>query len=143
MIRTLQRDCTPKRGRAQYVGLQISKALESIRGGYECGTAETFVRSAYQNATCERRAGRPPGVRLGGAKKRVRITDYDLCRVGTVAHNRAFTTRDLSEYLRKDAKAMVRRMIREKMLTRAGRGKYFPTKRGWRDIENACEGAWK
>jgi hypothetical protein len=71
---------------------------------------------------------------------KVRISDRDLCRVGTVAHNRAFSTRDLSEYLGKDAGPMVRRMRREGMLTKASARTYYPTKKGWRDIENACEG---
>lgn len=68
MIQALQRDCVPKRGRAQYIGLQISKALESIRAGYECGTADVFVHNAYKNALCETRTGRPPGVRFGGRR---------------------------------------------------------------------------
>lgn len=73
-------------------------------------------------------------------RNKVRISDRDLCRVGTVAHNQDFTVRDLSDYLRKDAAPMVRRMRKEGMLEQTSRGRYFPTKRGWRNIENACEG---
>jgi hypothetical protein len=73
-------------------------------------------------------------------KKKVKITDYDLCRVGTVAHNTDFSPRDLSEYLGKDAGPMLRRMVREGIVERVSRGRYFPTKAGWRHIKNACEG---
>jgi len=72
---------------------------------------------------------------------KVRISDYDLCRVGTVAHNKDFTIRDLSEYLGKDAGPMVRSMVARGMAEQTTRGRYFPTKTGWRDIENACEGS--
>lgn len=72
---------------------------------------------------------------------KVRISDYDLCRVGTVAHNQDFTTRDLSDYLGFDAKPMVHRMLKEGMIERVSpRGRRcFPTTKGWRNIENACE----
>jgi predicted transcriptional regulator len=73
-------------------------------------------------------------------KKKVRISDYDLCRVGTVAHNRDFSARDLSEYLGKDTGPMLRRMLREGIVSSVSRGRYYPTKKGWRNIENACEG---
>jgi hypothetical protein len=73
-------------------------------------------------------------------RSKVRISDYDLCRVGTLAHNRDFSRRELSEYLRRDASPMFKRMVKEGMLERVGRGRYFPTEQGWRNIENACEG---
>ncbi|KKM99759.1 hypothetical protein LCGC14_1144690 [marine sediment metagenome] len=72
-------------------------------------------------------------------KPKTRISDADMCRVGTVARSQDFSTRDLSKHLRRDAMPMVRRMLKEKLLTRTQRGRYFPTKKGWRSIENACE----
>lgn len=61
-----------------------------------------------------------------------------ICAIGTLAHNRSFSIRDLTEYTGVDASALVRRMTRAGQLSRVSRGQYFPTSAGWNLIEVAC-----
>lgn len=78
-IRALQRNCTPKRGRAQYLGLQISNALDAIHSGYDCEVADVFVKAAYWNARCSK-GKRPPGVALGTSSTRQAYRREDIAR---------------------------------------------------------------
>jgi hypothetical protein len=62
--------------------------------------------------------------------------------LGTVAHNRDFSVRDVEEYARFDrplvarqAKNLVRQMLADGHLTKTKRGHYYPTKEGWAVIE--------
>jgi hypothetical protein len=66
--------------------------------------------------------------------------------IGTVAHNRPFTVRDLSEYVGFDASSYIRGWKKRKLLESVGsddvgRGRreklYFPTSDMWLMIEGA------
>lgn len=57
-----------------------------------------------------------------------------LCKLGTVAHNRQFTPRDLYEY--GGSRAALTYLRRNGFVT--GKNKLFPTKKGWRAVELAC-----
>jgi hypothetical protein len=61
--------------------------------------------------------------------------------VATLAHNRAFTASEITEYTRfdqrrLDGKAVIREMRRLGYLQRVARGQYYPTSAGWRWIDN-------
>lgn len=61
-----------------------------------------------------------------------------LCKLGTLAHNKDFTARDVSEYVGVDGSAAVRKMRKHGLLRKTSRGKYYPTPKGWRAVERAC-----
>ncbi len=61
-----------------------------------------------------------------------------LCKLGTLAHNRPFTPRDVTEYTGVDGSAAVKKLRRLQYVTRTDRGRYFPTAKGWDAIERAC-----
>lgn len=63
-----------------------------------------------------------------------------LCKLGTLAHNRSFSARDVQEYVGVDGQAAVKRLSRAKLVRRVGRGLYYPTPAGWNAIERACAG---
>lgn len=70
--------------------------------------------------------------------KRRRISARLICKLGTLAHNRAFTSSDLSSYTGAapgTMKSLVRRGIVQKV---SGRGAYYPTPKGWKVIDRAC-----
>lgn len=62
--------------------------------------------------------------------------------IGTLAHNRSFTIADVREYtaydrpeISRNAGKLVRMLRRNGLLHRAGRGRYYPTSKGWAWIE--------
>lgn len=69
-----------------------------------------------------------------------------ICVLGTLAHNRAFTTREIVEYTRWDRPGIARtaaqtmRWMRRLKLVRPGdrKGTWYPTGKGWNMIEKAC-----
>jgi Mn-dependent DtxR family transcriptional regulator len=61
-----------------------------------------------------------------------------LCKIGTLAHNKDFTARDISEYVGVDGSAAVRKMKKHGLLKSVSRGRYYPTPKGWRTVEGAC-----
>jgi hypothetical protein len=68
--------------------------------------------------------------------------------IGTLAHNRQFTIRELIEYTHHDrphiaqhARAIVARLVRDGLLERTDRGRYYPTPKGWEWIENEGYGS--
>lgn len=60
-----------------------------------------------------------------------------LCKLGTLAHNRAFTVRDVQDYGGSSADVA---LFKRRGWLRKGdaRGELYPTKKGWRAIEIAC-----
>ena len=56
-------------------------------------------------------------------------------KIGTLAHNRAFTPSELTQYAGVDGPAVVRRLVRGGYLQRVSRGHYAPTRDGWAWIE--------
>lgn len=75
------------------------------------------------------------------AKRRRKIKGSDaaiaLCKIGTLAHNRAFTMRDAREY--GASMSAVNLFKRRGWLGKgAARGELYPTKKGWRAVEIAC-----
>lgn len=61
-----------------------------------------------------------------------------LCKLGTLAHNRSFSPRDVSEYVGVDGAAAVKKLRRLHLVEATGRGRYYPTTKGWDAIERAC-----
>ena len=78
------------------------------------------------------------------AKPRYKPSVTSICKIGTVAHNRSFTARELREYVQiKDRKSMMRWLKRHKLVGWTATGgpgpeRWHPTKKGWRMIEKAC-----
>jgi DNA-binding MarR family transcriptional regulator len=62
-----------------------------------------------------------------------------LQALGTLAHNRPFSARDVTEYVGINGANAVRRLVRKGLVTRVPGG-YFPTPKGWEAIEQACYG---
>ena len=62
--------------------------------------------------------------------------------IGTLAHNRAFTAREITEYTmydrRLDGPAIVRKLLTLGMLEKVGAHTYAPTRGGWDWIEREC-----
>jgi hypothetical protein len=54
MLKRLQQDCRPLKGNAHKIGMDITKAVESIRSGLPCEVAETFVKAASWKSVCKR-----------------------------------------------------------------------------------------
>jgi hypothetical protein len=66
------------------------------------------------------------------------------CAMGTVAHNKAFTVRELEKYSGvRPLTTYVRRLADTGMLTREGVApvRYFPTEVMWERIRVDCEGS--
>ena len=61
-----------------------------------------------------------------------------LCAAGTLAHNRAFTRRDMGEYAGPQARDAVSSLHAAGLLRKVGKGGFYPTKPGWRAVEIAC-----
>ena len=83
--------------------------------------------------------------------KRVRFKPSlrSICVIGTIAHNKAFTAREVTEYLGFDFGrgrvspvngADVTRWLKKHGHIRPGdrKGTWYPTAKGWRMIEKAC-----
>jgi hypothetical protein len=59
-----------------------------------------------------------------------------LCKIGTLAHNRPFTSRDFEDYAGPGSDLM---LFKRKGWLRVVEGrKLYPTAKGWRAIEIAC-----
>lgn len=61
-----------------------------------------------------------------------------LCAAGTLAHNRAFTERDMGEYAGFAARDAIPALTSAGLLEKVGKGEFYPTKPGWRAVEIAC-----
>jgi len=62
--------------------------------------------------------------------------------LGTIAHNRRFSARDLSSYLQissAEASNKIRQLVTVGFLERTGPGEYFPTRAGWAWIERELQ----
>lgn len=81
------------------------------------------------------------------ARQRYKPSIVSICKIGTVAHNRSFTARELREYVQiKDRKTMLSWLKRNKLISWTATGgpgpeRYHPTTKGWRMIEKACASA--
>ncbi len=82
-------------------------------------------------------------------KKRYKPTVRQICVIGTLAHNRpSFTMNELRQYIRfdghdyykLDTKQFTAWLKRHGLARDAGggRGKLYPTSKGWKMIEKAC-----
>lgn len=71
------------------------------------------------------------------ARRRSRISIMPLCKIGTLAHNRDFTPSEYEQYTGAPA-TQVQSLFRRGVLRRTGRGRYYPTARGWNIVERAC-----
>ena len=72
------------------------------------------------------------------ARKRYKPSVKAICKLGTISHNTQFTTRDLREYTG-EGPQMIRWLKRNKLVSAEGRGKFFPTIKGWNMIDKACK----
>lgn len=62
-----------------------------------------------------------------------------ICKIGTVAHNRPFTAKELREYSGSMGDARMIKWLRKHGHIRSvGGGKLYPTAKGWKMIESAC-----
>lgn len=64
--------------------------------------------------------------------------------IGTLSHNRRFTANEISEYTRFDTcplngAAVIRGLLRLRLINRAGPGEYYPTAKGWNWLEEVSE----
>lgn len=86
-------------------------------------------------------------------KKRYKPPLQALCKLGTIAHNRPFTTRDLREYTGEGVQ-LVRWLKRNKLVRPIASDRdpatgaaakrqrtypLYPTAKGWNMIEKACK----
>lgn len=62
-----------------------------------------------------------------------------LVQIGSLSHNRRFTTRELRETARRDESRRLRRFVERGWLSRDEDGLYYPTKEGWVRVEEAIE----
>jgi hypothetical protein len=69
--------------------------------------------------------------------RRRKISARVICKLGTLAHNRAFTPSDLSSYAGA-ATGTVQSLVRRGIVTRVSSGRYYPTWKGWKVIDRAC-----
>jgi len=61
-----------------------------------------------------------------------------ICKVGTVAHNRPFTAKELAQYT--GASSRLVRWLKSHGHVRSVEGrKLYPTAKGWNMIEKACK----
>jgi hypothetical protein len=63
--------------------------------------------------------------------------------IGTLAHNRHFSAREITEYTRFDLRfngpTAIKWLCAHGYITRVARGFYYPTSSGWSWIESAIE----
>lgn len=69
--------------------------------------------------------------------KRRAISARTICKLATLAHNRAFTPSDLTSYVGV-ASGTVQSLVRRGIVKSVGRGSYYPTAKGWKVIDRAC-----
>lgn len=72
-----------------------------------------------------------------------KITTPDLCAVDAIASDRPFTFRQFADQRApwlsaKNARNVLRKMIREGIVAKDGRGNYVPTAQGLPRIREAC-----
>lgn len=70
-------------------------------------------------------------------KRRTRVRLVNLCKIGTIAHNRPFSRRDFVEYA--GTGAQLNALLRRGVIKRVGRGEFYPTSKGWDIVERACK----
>lgn len=64
------------------------------------------------------------------------VTLAEVCKLGTLAHNRGFTLRDARDY---GAGRVIALFKRKKYLRKgSNKGELYPTKEGWKVIDVAC-----
>jgi hypothetical protein len=68
--------------------------------------------------------------------RRKAISAKLVCKVATLAHNRAFTPSEFSQYT--GTSGVVQSLTRRGILRKVPGGRYYPTPRGWKAIDRAC-----
>lgn len=74
-------------------------------------------------------------------KKHYKPTLRAICAVGTVAHNRPFTSAELQRYVSggpRSGAQLARWLKRHKLVELTSDRKLWPTVKGWNMIEKAC-----
>jgi hypothetical protein len=62
--------------------------------------------------------------------------EYLRPKIGTLAHNRSFTAREISEYTRFNGSTIILLLVRRGLIARTEhKGSYYPTPTGWDWIE--------
>jgi predicted transcriptional regulator of viral defense system len=74
---------------------------------------------------------------------KTKVTYNDLIKLGTICHNRRATIKEISEYLGRDGKYLVKALVRQGWMYRVRHGEYFPTPLGWEKIHLAGEVAYE
>lgn len=69
--------------------------------------------------------------------KHAGMTTKVICKLGTIAHNRDFSSADFSEYAEQPLSTL-RALQRRGIVKKVGGDKYYPTPRGWKAIDRAC-----
>ena len=59
--------------------------------------------------------------------------------VGTLAHNRSFSPRDVQEYTGRNGQKTVKWLVEVGLLKRVAVGRYYPTSKGWAWIDSAAD----
>jgi len=72
-------------------------------------------------------------------RKRSPTLVVGLCKIGTLAHNRAFTTREYTEYTGRSS-SEIRLFKRHGLIKTVEGRKLYPTSRGWKAIDRICRG---
>jgi len=74
------------------------------------------------------------------ARKRYKPSVGAICKIGTLAHNRQFTAAELREYSGRSygGPQLISWLRKHGHIETVGRGKLYPTAKGWKMIESAC-----
>lgn len=75
------------------------------------------------------------------------ISNRVLCKLGTLSHNRQFSSRDFVDYTG-EAPTQLRVLMKRGIVEQSREGlyavrSYYPTRRGWDIIERACRIGYK
>lgn len=76
------------------------------------------------------------------ARRRYKPSIGAICKIGTLAHNRSFTAAELRQYSGHNwgGPSLITWLKKHGHIMRVGdgRGKLYPTKKGWKMIDKAC-----
>lgn len=61
-----------------------------------------------------------------------------VCKLGTLAHNRAFYLGEFNEYTGA-GRTTLQKLVKRGILEKVERHRYYPTAKGWKVIEKSCK----
>jgi hypothetical protein len=70
-------------------------------------------------------------------KRKSRVPLAAICKIGTLAHNRDFSPSEYRQYTGRSS-GDVAALVQRGLLRKTGRGRYYPTGRGWGVLERSC-----